>query len=276
MPAAFLSRYEPAELQDLQQEERRLHRVFFGALFLHFLLVMFLYLVRPRLLYVLVFFQDIMLWTMVVIVYAFQRLHYASSAAKAILREEGLRDQTTGVFNCRYPDVRLTEERRRTGRYGASTSVLYVDLDEFKPVNDRFVHQTGNQVLREVAGAMDGAMRSCDVLGRVGGDEFLAVLPQTNRHEARKVAERLRKAVENYVLDLGDIGKVDRVRANIGLAGFPANGDTLDEVLTAADSALYSAKEEGGNQVCVSERHVHDESRVPEPIEGLRTSDARV
>ena len=276
LPDWLLRRRQPDQMFEFNREEGRLRRVFYGAMFLHLLLVVFLYLVQPRLLYAFVFFQGSMLWTIVVMMYAFQRLYSVSSEVKGMLRHQSFQDQVTEVFNYRYLHLRLSEEHERTSRYGGFTSVLYVDLDKFKPVNDQFGHQTGNQVLKEVAAAMSDSMRSCDVLGRVGGDEFLVVLPQTDRRQATVLADRLRRAVESYVLDLGEGGQVDGVCASIGVAAYPVNGDTMDDVLTAADSAVYDAKEQGGNTVCVAERFVSSETHARELIEGVRASNARV
>ena len=271
----LLRRREKGELRDLAEEESRLRRVFYGALFLYVLLAMFLYLVEPRLRYAFVFFQGMMLWNIVVMIYAFQRLSAASSQTKGMLREQTFLDQITGVFNYRYLNLRLSEEHERTSRHGVPTSVLYFDLDKFKPVNDRFGHQTGDRVLKGVAAVIESNMRACDVLGRVGGDEFLAVLPQTDRREATAVARRLRRAVQNYALDLGDLGAVEDVHTSVGVATYPTNGDTMDDVLTAADGAVYEAKEQGGNKVCVAERFVHKEMPMGELIKNARTSQAR-
>lgn len=253
MPDWILRRSDPNALKGYSREEIRFRRVFYGAVVIHAILVLYLYLLEPQMLYAFVFFQGIMLWTLIVMVYAFYRLQTVTSEFENLLRYQSFRDLVTGAFNFRYLHIRLDEEYERTRRYGGFTSVLYIDMDNFKPVNDQFGHGVGNEVLKQLASLMASTTRSCDVVGRIGGDEFLAVLPQTDREQARALADRLRKAIENYELDLEDQGKVDSVRASIGVAAFPVNGDTIDNVLSAADGAVYDAKDRGGNLVCVAQ-----------------------
>ena len=103
-------------------------------------------------------------------------------------------------------------------------------------------------------------MRRYDVLGRWGGDEMLAILPETDALEASVLAERLREAVANYSLDMGQRGKIDFIRVSIGISAYPINGKTMDNVITAADKALYKAKEKGGNTVSISDEYIDTEA----------------
>ena len=272
MPDWILQRGNPDTLSSYSKEETKFRRVFYGAVVIHALLVLYLYLTQPRVLYAFVFFQGLMLWTLVVMVYAFYRLQSVSFEFKELLRYRSFRDLVTGAFNFRYLHIRLDEEYERTRRYGGFTSVLYIDLDSFKPVNDQFGHGVGNEVLKQLAGLMASSTRSCDVVGRIGGDEFLAVLPQTDREQATALAGRLRKAIENYELDLGDAGKVDSVTASIGVAAFPVNGDTIDNVLSAADSAVYEAKAQSGNAVCVAQGFTTSDEWPPGLVAGHQNS----
>lgn len=273
MPDWILRRGDPKTLRTYSKEEVRFRRVFYGAVVVHALLVLYLYLIEPQMLYAFVFFQGIMLWTLVVMVYAFYRLYLVTTEFKNLLRYQSFRDLVTGAFNFRYLHIRLDEEYERTRRYGGFTSVLYIDLDNFKPVNDRFGHGVGNEVLKQLAGLMASTSRSCDVVGRIGGDEFLTVLPQTDREQARSLAERLRRAIENYELDLGERGVVDSVTASIGVAAFPVNGDTIDNVLSAADSAVYEAKADGGDSVCIAQGFTSSEDWPKGLVAGNRDWD---
>jgi diguanylate cyclase (GGDEF)-like protein len=193
----------------------------------------------------------LLFWAIVVTGYAFHAQTSLADKMRDVLRGRTLLDEMTGVFNYRYLDLRLAEEADRSRRYGGLTAVLYLDLDGFKRVNDRYGHQLGNVILRQVAGVMSQKVRLSDVFGRVGGDEFLAVLPQTDRREAYALGERLRLAIEGYSLDMGspDGEVVDFIRLSVGVAAFPVNGETIENVVAAADKAVYQAKGDGGNCV---------------------------
>ena len=247
---------------DLQVIEAGMRRIFLGAyalscyLALMLILVIHKWLLVPQ--YLLVAISGLMLWSLSVTAYAFYTLYRFAQRTKSILMNKTFVDEMTGVFNFRYLDQRLNEEYERTRRYGGSTAVLFMDLDGFKDVNDRFGHQFGNAVLKGVAKAIRSQMRTCDVLGRAWGDEFIAVLPQTDRAQGEVVANRLREAVAAYRLEEG--GRcVDFVRASIGLAAYPSNGDSVESVVSAADAAVYEAKQQGGNRVCCARGFVTTE-----------------
>jgi diguanylate cyclase (GGDEF)-like protein len=151
-------------------------------------------------------------------------------------------------------------------------SVLYMDLDGFKGVNDRFGHETGNIVLKQVATMLSQRVRLCDVFGRAGGDEFVVMLPRTEQKEAYVLAERLREAVEDYRLQIDNEQAVDCVRLSVGVAGFPADGRSIKEVVRAADDAVYAAKAKGGNRVCIAgEESVEEPEPGQEVLSGGRT-----
>jgi diguanylate cyclase (GGDEF)-like protein len=189
---------------------------------------------------------------------------------KEVLRHKTFIDEVTGVFNYRYLDLRLAEEAERTRRHGGFTALLYLDLDGFKQVNDRFGHQVGNIVLEELGTAMSQSMRSCDVFGRIGGDEFLAVLPQTDRREAYVLAERIRQKVSDYSLEVGNAQQVDSLTASIGIAAFPVNGESMDNVITAADNAVYAAKQQGGDRVAMADEFVSSDVLGEDIMESVR------
>ena len=241
---------------ELDRKEQKMRRVFYGAAFLHLLVVALLYLVRPKLMHVFAFFQGIMLWNLVVIVYAFQGQYSISAHIEEVLQHRSFEDHLTSTYNYRFIHLRLSEEHERSRRYGESTSVLLLDLDGFKSVNDRFSHRAGDYVLKGIARVLKQSIRASDSLGRMGGDEFLVVLPQSGPDEGRVVGERLRRAVEGYALEPKEEGVGSGVTVSVGVAAYPQNGETMDDVLTAADKAVYSAKEQGGNRVCVAEESV--------------------
>ena len=249
----------PEELSDLFTLQSRMTRVFYAALFLALLLLALLYLVWPKVEFTLIFFQATMVWSVLVMMYAFQRLYSVSGEVKGVLRRQTFLDDVTRIFDHRYLDLRLTEEHERTRRYGGFTSVVCIDVDHFDTVNDRFGPRAGDLVLQDLAARMSRTVRSCDVLGRAGGDEFLVILPQTDRRQACNVANRLLKTIDNYSLDLGEGGCIDFLKASVGVAAYPVNGNTVGDVLAAADHAVRTAKDEGGNRVCMADDFVYSD-----------------
>ncbi len=164
------------------------------------------------------------------------------------VRQLAYRDGLTGVFNRRYFESRLVDEVTRAARYGGGVSVLMIDLDHFKRINDEFGHMLGDDVLRAVSAIFARQLRKVDVVCRYGGEEFAVVLPATQGASAVTVADKLRRAVAN-----ADFSGVPYcVTVSVGVAEFPANGITRDDIVRAADSALYDAKAAGRNQVCLA------------------------
>lgn len=161
-------------------------------------------------------------------------------------------DAGTEVFTRRYVMDTLAREIRRARRGGGALSVLGIDLDHFKSVNDRWGHNAGDQVLREAAATAHATLRTTDVLGRTGGEEFLAVLPDTGLAEARALAERVRAAIaaRPVLLTAADGREVPHAQtASIGVATLTPTLQTLRELLGAADARLYEAKHAGRNRV---------------------------
>ena len=164
------------------------------------------------------------------------------------VRQLAYRDGLTGVFNRRYFESRLVDEVTRAARYGGGVSVLMVDLDHFKKINDDFGHMLGDDVLRAVSAIFVRQLRKVDVVCRYGGEEFAVVLPATHGASAATVADKLRRVVANAEFP----GVPYPVTVSVGVAEFPANGITRDDVVRAADAALYAAKEAGRNQICLA------------------------
>ena len=162
-------------------------------------------------------------------------------------------DGLTGLINRRYFDERLEEELRRAQRYRSPLSCFMMDLDHFKRVNDTLGHLFGDSVLKEVALVARRALRDVDILGRYGGEELVALLPQTGPTEALRAAERIRQGVEALALEARGATGQSRVRCtlSIGVASFPAAGiRTGAELVKVADDCLFAAKEAGRNRVC--------------------------
>jgi diguanylate cyclase (GGDEF)-like protein len=164
------------------------------------------------------------------------------------IQELTLRDEHTGLFNSRHLWRQLELEVARTARTGRPFSLVFVDLDHFKQVNDRFGHQAGSAVLLEVGELIRSCIRSIDVPVRYGGDEFVVLLPETDRARAREAAERIRAAMAK-ALFLRSSGPGLQVTASFGIATCPDDGDTAEKVVQAADAAMYRVKESTRNAV---------------------------
>lgn len=158
------------------------------------------------------------------------------------LEDLAIHDPLTRVLNARTFSDRLGQELRRNRRYGRPLSLLYLDLDDFKVVNDSHGHQTGDAVLRLVAEAIRGAVRQADIVGRLGGDEFAVLMPETGADVAEAAAGRLAKSLREA------FHGSPSVTASIGIVSCTDAGAGPDDVLHKADRAMYEAKKLGKDQ----------------------------
>lgn len=152
-------------------------------------------------------------------------------------------DDLTGLYNYRYLQLMLEQEIKRTERYGLSFSLLFIDLDHFKEVNDTYGHLSGSQVLRELGDLLKGNVREVDILFRYGGDEFTALLIETDSRGAATVAERIRKAIEGMTFQ-AVTGEPVKITATLGYSSFPESGKDKDAILDLADRAMYEGKKQ--------------------------------
>lgn len=157
-------------------------------------------------------------------------------------------DPLTGLANRRHFMAQAEEELSRTHRYGGPLSVLMVDIDHFKRVNDTYGHKTGDLVLQRFADLSRHMLRDIDTIGRIGGEEFAILLPETDGSRGREVAERLRSALAEAELPV-EQGLPLRFTASIGIASLAGPGVNIDTLLNQADQALYEAKHAGRNRV---------------------------
>jgi diguanylate cyclase (GGDEF)-like protein len=168
------------------------------------------------------------------------------------LREMNMRDGLTGAFNRRYLDHRLGVEFERFRRYGRPLSLLLLDIDFFKRVNDRFGHQCGDAVLRGVAAGLAAEVRKSDLVARYGGEEFCCVLPETDLAGALVVAEKIRAAAEAQ--EHRWEGQAVPVTISVGAAEAKPGMAGAAELVGRADAGLYEAKRSGRNRVVALDR----------------------
>ncbi len=164
------------------------------------------------------------------------------------LEELSVTDDLTRLYNSRYLNQYLQHEMKRSKRYGYSVSLMFLDLDGFKSVNDRFGHLAGSRTLTEVGRVIRSTTRETDVVSRYGGDEFTVVLPQTGVEGAVVIARRLRESLEEHVF-LESMGLAVRVTASIGIACYPDHGESREDLIGNADRAMYRVKERGKNGI---------------------------
>ena len=155
-------------------------------------------------------------------------------------------DDLTGLYNMRGFTIVVDRLFAQAMRYGRPASMLMIDSDNLKAVNDLHGHEAGNQLLRLVANCIETELRHTDVLARYGGDEFVALLPETAPDRAIEVAQRILKAVATAPLEFE--GKRIETSVSIGLACYPEDGRNIDAIQARADRAMYKAKEQGRNR----------------------------
>ena len=173
---------------------------------------------------------------------------------KLMLEKMASFDHTTGLMNRRAFTEIIHREHAQSKRSGKPFSLLLMDLDRFKLVNDNYGHETGDKILRGISEISRSTLRSCDWIGRWGGEEFLAILPDTDEAEAQVIAERLRESIDQFSIQLN--GQLIKATMSIGVSSFPQDGETPDFLIRAADAALYEAKKTGRNRVVAAkEKH---------------------
>jgi len=162
------------------------------------------------------------------------------------------RDPLTGLYNRRYIEGKLDEETARARRYGPPLSVVVLDLDDFKKVNDTLGHAVGDEVLVAVASRLRQDVRQVDVVGRMGGEEFIVILPNTPATSAIVMGERIRSQVSQLDSVLKADGSPLRMTISGGISQFRKDDASPKEMLERADRVLYQAKREGKNRIVVA------------------------
>ncbi len=164
-------------------------------------------------------------------------------------RERAFVDDVTELYNARYLLEAIEREVRRAERYGNPLSIVFLDMDRFKLVNDRHGHLVGSGALRQLSRVLLQCVRTVDTVARYGGDEFTMVLVDTDEKTAMTIAERIRRTVEETAFEATGAEHL-HVTCSLGIATYPVHGTTREELLDAADKAMYRAKSLGRNRVC--------------------------
>jgi len=175
--------------------------------------------------------------------------HATISKQASLLEKLSYTDPLTGLYNRRHFDEQLEQCWDRSERDGRPLALILLDVDHFKRINDRFSHQIGDAVLKAIAGVLQQAIRSHDILARYGGEELVLLMPDTRPGQAKEVGQRMRKCIEQYHWSKLAIGLV--VTASFGVAN-ATPGSSPRVLLKQADDQLYKAKEAGRNRVCVA------------------------
>jgi diguanylate cyclase (GGDEF)-like protein/PAS domain S-box-containing protein len=169
------------------------------------------------------------------------------------LKRQARTDFLTGLSSRGHFLEQSELELSRAIRYDNALSIFMIDIDFFKQVNDNHGHKMGDTVLKEFAEVCGNMLRDVDIVGRIGGEEFAILLPETDNNEAAEVAERLRNAIANTQVPLSTGDQSLHFTVSIGVASLASKDDNLDELLNLADKALYEAKNSGRNRVCVAQ-----------------------
>jgi len=163
------------------------------------------------------------------------------------LQKWAISDSLTGLYSKSYCLERLNLEFVRSREFNLNLSVAMIDLDNFKVLNDRYGHLTGDIVLRDTARIIKSSMRNIDFIGRFGGEEFLIIMPEAEKNGSKFAAERIRREVESHMIKA--FGETIKVTLSIGIANFPVDADSPAEIIEKADQALYISKKTGKNKV---------------------------
>lgn len=204
----------------------------------------------------------------------------AGQAAVTIERTEtfhtletlAITDGLTHVYNHRYFQMRLDDELKRCKRYHTNLTLMLLDIDHFKAINDRYGHASGDAVLRELATLLRRSVRDTEIVARYGGEEFALILPQTALDEALIAANRVRANIEAQTFQTAD-GQDIRLTVSIGMATAPTHGISRSELITQTDRALYAAKDAGRNRVVTATAEIAGYAVTAAPVVQAVASD---
>jgi diguanylate cyclase (GGDEF)-like protein len=186
------------------------------------------------------------------IIYENMQLYHKMMKLFRIKEREAITDALTNVYNYRFFQSQIEREIVRSDRHGNSFSVAMVDLDNFKQYNDTQGHLLGDEALRLIAQTIIKNIRKSDTLARYGGDEFVMILPELDKEQAKALAEKLCDVIKKTKVPKKKAGRQIYLTVSLGISTFPLDGRSEEQLLRKADEALYRAKNQGRNAVCIS------------------------
>jgi diguanylate cyclase (GGDEF)-like protein len=205
------------------------------------------------------------IWILIVAECGVAFMTWRVTSVEQALYQLSTTDPLTGAFNRRHFMVLMDRERKIAERYGTPLSLMLLDIDHFKKINDTYGHPTGDEAIKAIAETCHRQVRSTDTFCRYGGEEFIVALPQTDEAGAVIAAEYLRKAVSKIEL-MADGNRSVRFTVSIGVAQF-VRKSTIEQLIESADQALYAAKLGGRNQVQIGRYDIVDATASPKPTE---------
>ena len=167
------------------------------------------------------------------------------------MKDLAIKDELTGLYNRHYFNEVMKNEVDRAKRYGGLLSVIMIDIDRFKKVNDRFGHPTGDTILKIISMLLKKHARKVDIVCRYGGEEFVCICPISGTRSARITAERLRRSIQKTQFEYNRIAFY--ITISVGICKYTSKYSTVEKLIAGADKALYQAKKNGRNQVCVAD-----------------------
>lgn len=207
-------------------------------------------------------FDIMFIFTYFVSGYLSKNLHTNEALLKELLKqtqELSISDGLTGLYNQMHFFELLNLETRKSQRYNLNYSLIMFDVDFFKNYNDHNGHMYGSETLKSIGTIMKNKFRTSDLLAKYGGDEFVIILPQTDKVGAYLAAERLRESVEKQVFHGAETQPLKKLTISIGLASYPEHGLSDEEILNRTDKALYFAKESGRNRTIIYNENIEKE-----------------
>ncbi|MCX6558032.1 MAG: GGDEF domain-containing protein, partial [Candidatus Aminicenantes bacterium] len=207
-------------------------------------------------------FDIMFIFTYFVSGYLSKNLHTNEALLKELLKqtqELSISDGLTGLYNQMHFFELIKMETKKAQRHSQSYALIMFDVDYFKNFNDHNGHQRGSETLKDIGAIMKSKFRTSDLLAKYGGDEFVIILPHTDKVGAYLAAERLRESVEKHVFPGAEFQPQKKLTISLGLAAFPEHGLNEEEILNRADKALYFAKESGRNRTVIYNENIGKE-----------------
>jgi diguanylate cyclase (GGDEF)-like protein len=207
-------------------------------------------------------FDIMFIFTYSVSGYLSKNMHTNEALLKELLKqtqELSISDGLTGLYNQMHFFELLNLETKKSQRHKLSYSLIMFDVDHFKNYNDHNGHMHGSETLKSIGTIMKNKFRATDLLAKYGGDEFVIILPQTDKVGAYLAAERLRESIEKQVFPGAETQPLKKLTISIGLSAYPEHGLSDEEILNRADKALYFAKESGRNRTIIYNENIEKE-----------------